>query len=1107
MRNISKTRLALLAVTVCAGLPVTGNARQQLQTQDLSEPVSIYQGELVKIRGGERLVSVVVKLEDDSLATYEGGLPGLAATSPKITGARRLNTRSTAARAYLRHLRDRQDAFVTATASVRRARVVHRFSHVFGGVSMTLPESEIPRVVQLPGVKAVYRDRLLPLETDRSPAIIGAPALWNQVGGQANAGRGVIVGVVDTGIWPEHPSLNPSGFPTPPADWAGTRCELGSDPVPATAPTPPPGQTPGSCNNKLLGAARFMDTFDNFGANPLPGEFYSARDNNGHGSHVATTAVGNASVGAGFGGDTSLALVSGIAPAAHLAVYKACFTNAAGQGSCFTSDSAAAVEQAVQDGVDVLNFSVGGGTDPYNDVVSLAFLDAYEAGVFVAAAAGNSGPGADTVGHRGPWMTTVAASTTDRNFEGSASLTGSAGSLTLTGVSVMGPLNPAVPVVNSSDPPYGDDMCLAPAPAGSLTGKMVICRRGVNARIDKGANVKAGGAVAMILRNNNDGETLNADIHWLPTVHINGTRGAALVAFMAANTGEMGTQSGGAPVLNGQADVIAGFSSRGGSGQTLGVSKPDLGAPGVNILAANTPAPAVPFGPNELFQIINGTSMASPHVAGAAAVIKQLHPTWTPGQIKSALMTTATVDGLVKENGITPADPFDVGSGRIDLAVAGSPGVTFDATKADYLAHQSNLSVANYPSLYLPALSGRVLVPRTIKDVTGKTRDWRLRVESSPDLAVETPNTVRVPKNREKTFYMIVDGRNIPQGQTRHATLFLENSAGTSLRFPITAVRRDTDITIVKICDPLVFPKGASTNCSVSVSNNSFDNANALVVDQLPSQLKVSNVSGAFSLLNTVFWAGSLAGATPPGVTVDPGTTPAGYLPLSAFGVAPIAGMGDETIANFNVPAFTFAGQTWTSLGVVSNGYLVVGGGTGSDVDFVNQVLPDPERPNNVLAPFWTDLNPAGGGAVRITTLTDGTNTWIVVDWGAVKEFSTTSTNSFQVWIRIGAVEDITYAYGAIGGNGDGGFLTVGAENRFGNRGENEYVNGTGTLPANGTGLRVSSTPSGPGQTHTITYTARGARVGPWKNCAEVTANTIFGTAASCIEGSVTNPQ
>ena len=450
MRNISRTRLALLAVTVCAALPVTGNARQQLQTQPLSEPVSIYEGELVKIRGGERVVSVVVKLEDDSLASYEGGVPGLAATSPKITGARRLDARSNASRAYLRHLRNKQDAFATAAASVRRSRIVHRFSHIFGGVSMTLPESEIARVAQLPGVKAVYRDRLLPLETDRSPAIIGAEALWNQVGGQANAGRGVIVGVIDTGIWPEHPSLNPAGFPAPPAKWTGTRCELDSTkPPPPSAPTPPPAQTPGSCNNKLLGAARFMDTFDNFGAAPLAGEFYSARDNNGHGSHIATTAVGNASVGAGFGGDTTLALVSGIAPAAHLAVYKTCFTNAAGQGSCFTSDSAAAVDQAVQDGVDVLNFSIGGGTDPYNDVVSLAFLDAYEAGVFVAAAAGNSGPAANTVSHRGPWMTTVAASTTDRNFEGSASLTGSAGSLTVTGISVMGPINSAVPVVNS----------------------------------------------------------------------------------------------------------------------------------------------------------------------------------------------------------------------------------------------------------------------------------------------------------------------------------------------------------------------------------------------------------------------------------------------------------------------------------------------------------------------------------------------------------------------------------------------------------------------------------------------------------------------------------
>jgi hypothetical protein len=231
------------------------------------------------------------------------------------------------------------------------------------------------------------------------------------------------------------------------------------------------------------------------------------------------------------------------------------------------------------------------------------------------------------------------------------------------------------------------------------------------------------------------------------------------------------------------------------------------------------------------------------------------------------------------------------------------------------------------------------------------------------------------------------------------------------------------------------------------------------------------------------------------------GTSPAGYLPLSLFGIAPIGGVGDETITNFNVPAFTYAGKSWTRLGIVSNGYVVVGGGTSADVNYVNQSLPNALRPNNVLAPFWSDLNPAAGsGAVRIGTLTDGVSTWLIVDFENVREYSTTRTASFQVWMRVGAVEDITFTYGTIQGNGDGGFLTVGAENEFGNSGQNYYVDGVGTLPAAGTELRVTSVPGAPGETRVITYQAVGHRKGVWANCGYLCAKDIV-TGANIFDG------
>jgi hypothetical protein len=203
-----------------------------------------------------------------------------------------------------------------------------------------------------------------------------------------------------------------------------------------------------------------------------------------------------------------------------------------------------------------------------------------------------------------------------------------------------------------------------------------------------------------------------------------------------------------------------------------------------------------------------------------------------------------------------------------------------------------------------------------------------------------------------------------------------------------------------------------------------------------------------------------------PGVcdsTIAAGTSPAGYLALSLFGVAPVAGVTDDSVTNFTVPAFNYGGDTYTRVGFASNGYVIVGGSTvPADNTSTNQNLPNPTLPNNVLAPFWTNLNPASAGALRIAVLTDGLDTWIVLDWAGVREFSTANSNSFEVWIGINGDtnpgEDISFAYGTIQGSGDLGLLTVGAENKFGTHGQNTYFNGTGTLPSSDVDWRVSTT-------------------------------------------------
>jgi len=282
------------------------------------------------------------------------------------------------------------------------------------------------------------------------------------------------------------------------------------------------------------------------------------------------------------------------------------------------------------------------------------------------------------------------------------------------------------------------------------------------------------------------------------------------------------------------------------------------------------------------------------------------------------------------------------------------------------------------------------------------------------------------------------------------------------------------------------------------------------MTDKMPGKLKViaRSVTGATSVYkNTLKFRGTLAAAQPPDVTIGAGSSPSSYLPLSLFGIPPIANMGDESIANYSTDAFTYAGETYTGLGVVSNGYVVVGGETSSDVRYLNQNLPNSSQPNNVLAPFWTDLNPGAAGGVRIASLTDGVDTWIVIDWEGVKEYSTANTASFQVWIGIDGDthpgEDISYAYGTIQGNGDLGLLTVGAENKFGNRGGNYYYNGSGSLPANGTQLRVTGTPGVLAGTHVLSFNAKGVLVGDWTNYATMTSDQFQGTSIAPMSGKV----
>lgn len=1051
------------------------------------------------------LASVIVKLKGEALATYSGDVPGLAPTSPSITGAERLDPNSGDSQAYLSHLEAAHNQFKSAVASaIPGARVTHDYTVIMNSVSMMVPEDQVSALYNLPEVEAVYPDQLLHLDTDNSPGFIGATTVWKQLGGQEKSGEGVIVGILDTGIWPEHPSFSdpdPSGkrYAAPPAAPSGKprACQFSGGSHPGD---------PFTCNNKLIGAQVFMDTYNAY-AGQLPEEFTSARDDDGHGTHTASTSAGNANVAASIYG-IPRGKISGIAPRAHVMAYKVC-----GLEGCYSSDSAAAVQQAVLDGVNVINFSIGGGANPYSDAVELAFLDAYDAGVFVSASAGNSGPAPDTTDHRGPWVTTVAASTQNRAFANQLKLSAGGANLTFQGASITPGVGPAPVVVPTSDP-----YCIGPFAAGSLAGKIVVCERGGGpGRAEKGYNILQGGAVGMILYNQSaDVTDVETDNHYLPATHIQYSEGLQVVDFVAQHPDAQATLSS-SDKVKATGDVMASFSSRGGLGQTLGVSKPDITAPGVQILAGNSPQHVdVAVGPQgELFQAIAGTSMSSPHIAGAGALLKALHPKWTPGQIKSALMTTAWTS-VVKEDGVTPATVFDDGSGRVDLTKAGDPGLTFDVTAKDYADHAADLWNVNYPSVFVPTMPGFITVKRTARNVSNTSSIWELSVKGETDFNVIVPRLLVVQRNGKADFTIAIDAKDVPIGQWRSATLYLTERAGKNsrkLHMPITFIRQQAAVTLTQSCNPAEFAKNKTTDCSITFANTSFTDADVKVFDLLPKELRLvpKSVSGASTdNFKTLVYKGKLAGMEPPDVSIVEGTSPGdGYLPLSLFGIAPISGVTDDSVTNFTVPPFVYGGETYTRIGVGSNGYVIVGGANGaSDITPLNQKLPDATPPNNVLAPYWTDLNPPAGGQIRVGSLTDGVNSWLVIDWEAVTEFSTANANSFQVWIGTGSVQDVSFAFGPIEGQGDAGSLTTGAENRYGNRGASYYFsNGSGsegTLPVEGTQLVVNSVPGTPGESHTITYKATGLSTGSWTNYVELTSNLFQGVSVVPFSGKVT---
>ncbi|MEV6416426.1 S8 family serine peptidase [Kribbella sp. NPDC051718] len=486
----------------------------------------------------------VVTLADKPLATYQGGVAGLKATKP--AKGKKVDTTAPDSKRYSNWLGSRQNTVAAAVG----AKATRHYSTAVNAFAASLTSQQVSALSKTPGVVAVTPDQLHQALDDKKPTdflkLSGNTGVWKALGGNAEAGKGVVVGVVDTGIWPESASLSGPKLGTKPSDTTPYRvgdsivmhkadgndftgsCQAGED------------FTADLCNTKLISAKYFGDAW--LGATPpeARADYASPRDGEGHGTHTATTAAGRAGVDVSESG-INFGTISGVAPAAKVAVYKALWTGKDGVGSGgYTSDILAAIDQAVADGVDVINYSVGSIFESaHTDPVQLAFLSAASAGIFVSAAGGNSGPEPSSLDNTSPWVTTVGASTV-APYEGTVVLgngvkyAGLSTSIAST-VGAKALVTGAAARVTSATE-YDGSQCLPNTlDSAQVAGKIVVCDRGVGARVDKSAEVKRAGGVGMVLLNLT-GQDMVADSHSVPTVHLN-TPGSLSVKAYAGTAG------------------------------------------------------------------------------------------------------------------------------------------------------------------------------------------------------------------------------------------------------------------------------------------------------------------------------------------------------------------------------------------------------------------------------------------------------------------------------------------------------------------------------------------------------------------------------------------
>jgi subtilisin family serine protease len=705
--------------------------------------------------------SAIVQLKGDPISTNP---------STKPAHGRKIDFKGQPVRSYRAQLNQKRNEFKQwLRANAPRAKVTGEYDISLNAVAVQLNGTPLATIAAAPMVQSAEYNALYHPTLSESYKIINASDAWTAAGGRATAGAGIKIGDIDSGIDETHPFFDPTGFSYPPGF---PKCDA------ADSASHHENQDCNYVSEKVIVAKVFYNKAHNQGLD--------AQAIQDHGTHTAGIAAGVTGKTAVVNG-VNIDDMSGIAPGAWLGNYN---VFPGGVLNARSEDILNAVDAAIEDGMDVLNLSLGGAYHGNNDLLAIGLDNAVDAGVVVAVAAGNSGPGQGTLESpgRARKIITVGGST-NQHFVGQP-FTYPAGGGTTVGAAV-GDFDP-LPADTFDLFDTHSNGCASVDPGAS--GKLAIIDRGTCTFSQKVANAKAAGAVAVLIINNVAGDPiamartagLDDDI---PAVMISKTDGAALRAANPPDASAVATFQEFITPAN--ADIAYGSSSQGPTLVDFAV-KPDVASVAVNVLSSITCVDKPTGCPSDGsgWAFFTGTSMATPHIAGGAAVLLQLHPNWSPAQIKSALVNRA--DLVVKDavTGTHDVGPTLQGAGREDLSAAADATTWMDPVSASFgrvtHGHSNSVNI----TLHNPtgtnqtfAVSKRKFTPSTFGDTVPLI--WNAGTITTGDDRITVPASVMVPANGSTTLTVTVTA---PQGTTVQGWVDLDGEGDNDLHFAYYAI-------------------------------------------------------------------------------------------------------------------------------------------------------------------------------------------------------------------------------------------------------------------------------------------------------------------------------